>query len=121
MAILFFSLRGVPIDEADDIRQLLSLNDIDFYETSAGNWGISTPAIWLYHREDQERIQQQFDEYQQQRTIRQRELYLEAKQHAENTLPLRRLMQRSVQIILSSSVIGVVLYISFKWLFELGF
>ena len=47
MAVLLYSLRNVPDDEADAIRALLSENDIDFFETSAGNWGISAPGIWL--------------------------------------------------------------------------
>ncbi len=47
MSTQLVNLRGVPDDEADDIRQLLDANDIAFYETSAGNWGVSMPAIWL--------------------------------------------------------------------------
>ena len=47
MALLLFRLRNVPDDEADEVRHLLNENSIEFYETSAGNWGISMPAIWL--------------------------------------------------------------------------
>ena len=35
MAVLFFNLRGVPQDEADDVRELLQQHDIGFYETDA--------------------------------------------------------------------------------------
>lgn len=38
-AKILFRLSGVPDDEADDVRMLLTDNAIDFYETSAGNWG----------------------------------------------------------------------------------
>ena len=41
MPLQLFNLRGVPEDEAEDIRQLLDEHEIEFYETSAGNWGVS--------------------------------------------------------------------------------
>lgn len=47
MSTQLVNLRGVPDDEADEIRHLLDANEIVFYETSAGNWGVSMPAIWL--------------------------------------------------------------------------
>lgn len=47
MSKLLFKLRGVPDDEADEIRALLAEKQIEYYETSAGNWGISLPALWL--------------------------------------------------------------------------
>ena len=39
MAKILFRLNGVSDDEANDVRELLSNNAIDFYETSPGNWG----------------------------------------------------------------------------------
>ena len=47
MPVKLFSLRGVPDDEADEIRALLAQHAIDYYETPPGNWGVSMPAIWL--------------------------------------------------------------------------
>ena len=47
MATLVFRLKYVPDEEADDIRQLLADNDIDFYETSAGRWQISMAGLWV--------------------------------------------------------------------------
>jgi len=32
MPILLFSLRGVPDDEADEVRELLTEQNIDFYD-----------------------------------------------------------------------------------------
>ena len=48
MATLLFKLRGVPDDEAEEVRDLLKQHNIDYYETSSGSWGISLPAIWLH-------------------------------------------------------------------------
>ena len=47
MPVKLFPLNGVPDDEAEDVRALLKAGDVAFHETSAGNWGISSAAIWL--------------------------------------------------------------------------
>ena len=38
MSKLLFKLRNVPDDEALEVRELLELNDIDYFETTPGNW-----------------------------------------------------------------------------------
>ena len=77
MAILLFSLRGVPDDEADDVRELLTEQAIDFYETSAGNWGISMPALWLKDHGQLAQAQELLANYQRQRYLTARENYLQ--------------------------------------------
>jgi hypothetical protein len=47
MAIQLMKLRNVPPDELAEIHALLEAHEIACYETSAGNWGISLPALWL--------------------------------------------------------------------------
>jgi hypothetical protein len=47
MAIQLMKLRHVPPDELEEIHALLEAHAIEVYETSAGNWGISLPALWL--------------------------------------------------------------------------
>lgn len=47
MAAFLYSLRHVPDEEAEAIRALLNDNQIDFYETPAGSWGITAAAVWL--------------------------------------------------------------------------
>ena len=51
MAIQLMNLRYVPVDELAEIHALLAAHDIAVYETSAGTWGLSLPALWL--RDDQ--------------------------------------------------------------------
>jgi len=120
MAVLFFSLRGVPNDEAEDVRELLQANEIEFYETSAGSFGVSMPAIWLYHKEDLEKIQPVFDEYQRQRCISQRNLYLALKQQGEIGGFLQASLRKPLQFVIYSCVMALTLYVSIKWVFELG-
>lgn len=47
MPVLLFKLSGVSDEEADDVRSLLDAHGIEFYETTAGRWGVSMPGIWL--------------------------------------------------------------------------
>jgi len=80
MAALVFKLRNVPDDEADDIRSLLKQHNIEFYETTAGNWGISMPAIWAENDEDRDRTKELIDRYQKERAINARTRYEEDRQ-----------------------------------------
>ena len=121
MSILFFNLRGVPEDEADDIRELLTANEITYYETSAGSWGISTPAIWLYNAEDKDRIRPLFDEYQQQRMMTQRANYLALKKQGLNPGFFQHNIKKPLHFLLYSGVIAITICVSVKWLFDLGF
>ena len=75
MAKLLFRLRHVPDDEATEVRELLTAHNISFYETSAGNWGISMPGLWLHHDADYPQARSLLDEYQAQRRQRRRAQY----------------------------------------------
>jgi len=68
MSTLLFKLRNVPDDEAEDIRALLNEHQISFYETTAGSWGISLPAIWLHDKNQLQASKIIIHEYQKQRT-----------------------------------------------------
>jgi hypothetical protein len=70
MAKLIFKLKSVPYDEADDIRNLLTDNQIDFFETPPGNWDISMHALWLNDEAQSIRAKQLIDEYQLKRSQR---------------------------------------------------
>lgn len=67
MAQLLFRLRGVPDDEAAEVRELLDEHGFDYYETSAGNWGISMPALWLRDDDALPRARAVLDDYQSRR------------------------------------------------------
>jgi len=77
MSALLFKLRNVPDDEANDIRALLERHNIDIYETSAGNWGISMPAIWVQHDEELAKAKELVADYQQERAHSARQAYNE--------------------------------------------
>jgi len=67
MAKLIFRLNDVPDDEADAVREVLLEHQIDFYETSSGNWGFSVAGIWLKNNEDKQQARSLIDKLQAQR------------------------------------------------------
>lgn len=84
MSTLVFKLRHVPDDEAEAVRALLGEHRIEFYETTAGNWGIAMPGIWV-EDEEVERARTLINEYQHTRTNELRSQYQVAA--AEGTAP----------------------------------
>lgn len=64
MAVLIFRLNGVSDEEAQDVRELLSDNALDSYETSAGRWGVSVAGLWLVNDSDKGRARELIDAYQ---------------------------------------------------------
>lgn len=75
MAIQLIKLRGVPEDEQAELHALLEEHGIDYYETHAGTWGISMPALWLRDESQYARVKDLLDEYQRQRFTRVRTEY----------------------------------------------
>ena len=83
MSKLLFKMRNVPADEAQEVRELLEDNEIEFFETFAGNWSISLPALWLKREAQFEQARQLLDEYQNERVGRIREEYELHRQRGE--------------------------------------
>ena len=77
MARLLFKLANVPDDEAEEIRALLSDNNIAFYETDAGFWRVGLDAIWLPNSEQEAQARELIGTYQQQRRAHQQAVYAE--------------------------------------------
>ena len=80
MAKLIFRLKSVSDDEADDIKNLLTENNIDFYESPPGNWEISMHALWLNDDAQYAQAKQLIDDYQVKRSQR-------IKQETQQNLP----------------------------------
>jgi hypothetical protein len=112
MAKLLFRLRNVPDDEAEDVRQLLKANDLSFYETSAGNWGISMPGLWLHHDADFEVANALLKQYQAERQIRAREDYRKAKAEGTAETQWQRFKAEPLLVSLCLGAALFLLYIS---------
>jgi len=120
MAILLFPLRGVADDEAEDIRDVLNENSIQFYETNAGNWGISMPAIWLPDDTQHEPAQRLIYAYQQERQAVLQAEYAQLKQSGEAVTFFSNLRQHPLQVLLFIAAIIAVLYASIKMVLDFG-
>lgn len=120
MAKLIFKLKNVFDDEADDIRQLLTDHKIDFYESPAGNWGISMHALWLNDESQYDQARQLIDDYQQQRAQRVREEIKQQKANGEFESLFQRLKQRPAQMIVYIAFILFILYLSVMPFLDIG-
>lgn len=67
MSKLLLNLRMVLEDETEDVRAMLKLHAIEFYETQPSRWGISHGGIWVTHDEDIVRAKGLMSDYQTQR------------------------------------------------------
>ncbi len=120
MAIPLFPLRNVPDDEAHDVRELLDAQQLDYYETGAGNWGISSPAIWLKNDADLPRARELIDAYQRQRGIEQREHYAQLKQQGRQKTLWDAFVEHPLRFVMYLAIVGVVAYFSVKPFLHLG-
>ncbi len=120
MAKLLFSLRGVPEDEAEEVRELLNSHAVDYYETDAGNWGISMPALWVHDDETYAIARRLLDEYQHRRFIQQRAYYEQQKRLGRQRTCWHLLPERPLQVILSLGFIAFIVYLSFRLIEDLG-
>lgn len=112
MPILLFKLNGVPEDEADDIRELLSEHRIDYYETHAGRWGISLAAIWLRDDAQLETARGLIDTYQQQHTERARDEYEAQRRAGRLETMAGRFARQPLRFLLYVIAILAILYLS---------
>ena len=114
MSKLLFRMRDVPEDEAEEVRELLRQNDIEFFETHAGNWGISLPALWLKRAEQFDSARQILDEYQSNRGQRIRQEYkLDCERGAAKTM-WQNFIENPFRITAYLILIGLVLYFSIR-------
>ncbi len=120
MATLLFSLRGVPEDEAHEIKCLLTEKEINFYETSAGNWGVSMPALWLINNEDLYQAQQLLEDYHRYRASTQREIYLQQKKGGKNKGLIASFLEKPIRFIVYFGFSVFIVFVSFKMIFEFG-
>ena len=114
MPVPLFRLRNVPDDEAEEIRQLLSENNIEFYETPAGNWGISMPSIWLDEDTQLARAKALIASYQKERAVRKRLEYEQLKQEGKQRTLFDVAKDQPLLLIFYLTLIALIFYLSTK-------
>ncbi len=113
MPLQLFNLRGVPDDEAEDIRQLLDKHQIEFYETSSGNWGVSLPAIWLSDESGRfDEAHTLINDYQIERTERARAAYQQLNSEGKQRNIFSIIGERPLQFVIYLMVIALIMFVS---------
>ena len=120
MPAKLFSLHNVPDDEAEEIRELLRSNEIDFYETPAGNWGISVAYIWLQDENELEKAKALIGNYQQERLIRVREEYEQLGRAGRCRTIGDVIRENPLRFVVYLAAIAAVLYFSTKPFINIG-
>lgn len=120
MAKILFRLQGVSDEEAQDVRELLINNAIEFYETSGGNWGVSLPAIWLKDDDQFQRARALLDAYQNERTIRMREEYARLKREGKNKTLMDAIKQNPMSLMIHVALAVLVIYLSITLVVDLA-
>jgi len=111
MPILLFKLRHVPEDEAEDVRQLLNEHDINFYETTAGSWGVSLPALWLPDEQQEQHAKKLLDDYQQQRQAQAQALQREQASTGQSRTFWHLMREAPMRFFASIAAIIFILYL----------
>ena len=120
MATQIVNLRGVPEDEADEIRALLELHEFDYYETPGGAWGMSMPGFWLKDDIDVERAKTILLEYQQERRDRIANEYQDLKRKGLQPTIWRTFIAAPSRYLLLIVLIAFVLYLSINPFVSIG-
>ena len=120
MAKQIFRLRGVPDDEAEEVRALLAEHHFDFYETPGGNWGISMPALWLVDDSQEETAKAVISEYQLKRFTQARVKYEQLKREGNLPTIIDKLRENPTQFILYLAGIAALIYFSIMPFIDAG-
>ena len=120
MSVHLFKLRGVSDEEAGEVRALLDRHGIDYYETPAGRWGISMPALWLREDDQLSCARALIEQYHINRFNRAREDY--ARRSSEGKIPTlgEAIRHDPVRFVLYVAIIALVLYLSITPFLYLG-
>ncbi len=114
MSVLLFQLRNVPDDEANEIRELLKQHAVEFYETGAGNWGISMPGLWVSDDESLDRGRALIGEYQRNRQQSVRAQYQQRQASGQEPGLMDKIRGQPVFAILILAFCLFILYVSIK-------
>lgn len=117
MSLLLFRLNNVPQEEADAVREILREGNIDFYETSAGAFGISVAAIWLRDKSKAAHARQIIAEFQEQHSRQLRAEWEAGRTRGDVDTFLKRLRREPFKMLLLIAGLIVILYVSIvPWL-----
>ncbi len=119
MPVMLFKMRQVEEDEADEIRTLLHDENIDFYETNNGRWGLGFAAIWLPDDKHLNQAKAAIDAYQEQRAEQAKAAYAALCLAGEQATLWDKIKTKPIQVLfyaLAALVVGLISLLPFIWL-----
>lgn len=119
MRFLLLNLRNVPDDEADEIRALFAQHAIECYETEPNRWGISAGGIWTRNESQLVQARQLLADYQQQRSLRVRAEYADARRDGTAPTLLQSWRRQPLRVLVILVAIAGVIVLSL-WPFLLA-
>lgn len=120
MAIMLFKLRGVPEDEAGEVREILDGSGINYYETPPSRWGVSMEAIWLQDEGQLEEAKALIDSYQQERVRKVRQEYEQLRAEGKGVTLLGRIRENPLLFLFTMAMIAFIVYVSVMPFLEVG-
>jgi hypothetical protein len=120
MPVKLFTLNNVPDDEAEEVRELLRRNAIDFYETPAGFWGVFVAAIWLPDENQLRQARQLIDRYQSERLAKAKEEYAQQQREGSKRTIIDLIKENPLRFLAYLAAIAAVIYFSTKPFMDFG-
>lgn len=114
------NLRGVPDDEAEDVRALLDEHDVAYYETPPNRWGINAGAIWLRDDERAEEVTRLLADYQRQRHQRARDEHDRRRREGSLDTVVARLRARPLASVTYVLIAAGLIYFTIRPFFVFG-
>ena len=102
-------------DEAEEVRELLTQNEIPFFETFAGNWRISMPGLWLVNEQQFDEARSLLDEYQEIRSTRVKSQYLKQREQGEIRTFWKSFRAEPVRFSVYLGLAALVLFLSLRF------
>lgn len=120
MSTLLLNLRGVPDDEAEDVRALLDQHEIAYYETPPNRWGITAGAIWLRDDERAAEAAELLAQYQGERRERMRSEYARAQREGTAETLVGKFSSRPVASTVYLLIVAGLIYFTVRPFFGLA-
>ncbi len=120
MAKRLMNLRNVPADEADEVRELLTREGIDYYETPPNRWGLSAGGIWLRDESQHPAARRLLDDYQRERQRRVREAYEQQKRDGTAETVTSLFLRNPLKVTAYVALVAIILYFSIRPFFSMG-
>ncbi len=109
MPELLLKLKHVPEDEYHDVIDILDSENLEYYETNAGFWGLGLAGVWLRDKDQYDQAVQLLDVYYQTRQQSAQEEYrLSKEQGTQRTLWSTFMEQPGYFVLYLSIIVGLL-------------